>query len=361
MEPDRSIDAMIATFERSLEGQPTYAIGMVGLAEVVAHKQHRVKAWRLVRKALAAAPDDPEVMVRARRLLHSLAAGYHVRMMNNAGRNAAWDSALRRAIGPQTRALEIGAGAGMLALMAARAGAKKVTTCEHEPLMAVLARRIIKHNGYADRIDVVAKASADVILGVDLDEPADLVFCDIFGDRLFDFSPLVALADVRRRLCRPGARVVPAACAIRVALAHSERYALEGRIEAAAGFDLTPFSPFAPAAMPMQVGAPDLALLSDPAELFRFDLMATDHPRQGRAEVSLVAAEDAVVTGVMHWIRLELDAETVLEARPAPGATSFATPIFWPLPSPVSVRRGEPVRVCAAHTEATLSIWRAAC
>ena len=360
MEPEPSIDAMIATFEQSLEGQPTYAIGMVGLAELVAGKHREVRAYRLARKALAAAPGDPEVLVRSRRLLHSLAPGYHVRMMNDAGRNAAWDSALRRAIGPQTRALEIGAGAGMLALMAARAGAAKVTTCEQQPLLAVLAREIVRHNGYADRVDVVAKPSGELAMGVDIEAPADLVFCDIFGDNLLDFSPLVALADVRQRLCRPEARIVPGACAIRVALAHRDRYALAGRIEAAAGFDLTPFSNFAPATMPTPVGAPDLALLSEPAELFRFDLAAGEAPRKGRTEVSLVAAEDAVVTGIIHWIRLELDAQTVLEARPAPGATSFASPVFWPLPSPVAVRRGEPVRVCAAHTASTLTIWRGA-
>jgi len=31
-----SIDAMIETFERSLEGRPSYAIGMIGLAGAVA-------------------------------------------------------------------------------------------------------------------------------------------------------------------------------------------------------------------------------------------------------------------------------------------------------------------------------------
>jgi type II protein arginine methyltransferase len=358
-----SIDAMIATFERSLEGRAPYAIGMIGLAEVVAGKKHRVKAYHLVCKALEAAPGDPEVAVRARQMLQALAAPYHVRMMNDPGRNAAWDSALRRAIGPDTCALEIGAGAGMLALVAARAGARKVTTCEIEPLLALLAllaRRVVERNGYADRIDVIAKASAQLDVGVDLAAPADLVFCDIFGDSLFDFSPLVALGDARRRLCRPDARVVPAACAIRVALAHLDRYDSDGRIEAAAGFDLTPFSHFAPARLATQVGAPELKLLSAPADLFRFDLAAPDHPREGRVEVTLTAAEDAAVTGIVHWIRLELDAQTVLEAKPEPGTTSFAAPIFWPLPTPVAVRRGEPLRVRAAHTESSLSIWRPA-
>ena len=359
MESEASIDAMIATFERRLEGRPFYAIGMVGLAEVVSAKKQKVKAYRLVCKALEAAPGDPEVSVRARRVLHALAPRYHVRMMNDPDRNAAWDSALRRAIGPDTRALEIGTGAGMLALMAARAGARKVTTCETSSLLALLARQIVEVNGYADRIDVIGKASDDLVVGVDMDEPADLLFCDIFGDDLLDFNPLAFLADARRRLCKPGARVLPAAGVLQVALAHLERYPLLGRLEFAAGFDLTPFANFAPARVLAPAGTEDLKLLSDSAKLFRFDF-ASDHPREGRVEVTLTAAEDAVVTGLVHWLRLELDAETALEARPEPGKIAFATPVFWPLPSPVAVRRGEPFRVCGEYREAAVNIWRLA-
>lgn len=53
-----SIDAMIETFERSLEGRPAYPIGMIGLAEVVtagsegepvrigaAHPEQSVSLW----------------------------------------------------------------------------------------------------------------------------------------------------------------------------------------------------------------------------------------------------------------------------------------------------------------------------
>lgn len=358
MEPEASVDAMIATFERLLAGRPSYAIGMIGLAEVVRGKGHRVKAYRVACKALAAAPDDPEVMVRARRVLHALAPRYHVRMMNDPGRNAAWDSALTRAIGPDTRALEIGTGAGMLALMAARAGARKVTTCEASQLVAQLAGQIVELNGYGDRIDVIAKSSDDLVVGVDLDEPADLLFCDIFGDNLVDFNPLAFLADARRRLCKPDVRVVPAAAGLQVALAHLDRYPIAARIESAAGFDLTPFANFAPARVLAPVGAPGLHLLSEPAPLFRFDL-ARDQPREGRAEVTLRATEDAVMNGVVHWLKLELDAETVLEARPDPGSAAFATPIFWPLPAPVQVRAGDAIRVCAEHRESVLTVWRA--
>jgi hypothetical protein len=213
------IEAMIASFEGVMVARPDYPIRLIGLAEVVASKKQPFRAFELCRKAVAAGMGDSEVAFRARRLLSSLVSSYHV-PMNDARRNAAWDKAIRRAIHPYTCALEIGTGGGMLALMAARAGAKKITTCERDPILASVAREIVERNGFADRITIISKASAELLPGEDVEVPADLLFSDIFADDLFGFEPLTALADARRRLTKPDAVVVPATGAIRLALAN---------------------------------------------------------------------------------------------------------------------------------------------
>ena len=46
-----------------------------------------------------------------------------------------------------------------------------------------------------ESIEVIGKRSDALAVGVDLERPADLLFCDIFGDSFFDFDPLPALAD----------------------------------------------------------------------------------------------------------------------------------------------------------------------
>jgi type III protein arginine methyltransferase len=204
------IDQMISAFLLGIEGQPGYARNLVGLAEVVLDKKEELRAFELARKALHEASGDPEVEIRARALLGALLPGYHIRMMNDTRRNDAWDRALGRAIRPGMHVLEIGTGAGMLALMAARGGAEKVTTCESNPVAAAMAREICERNGYGSAINVVPKGSHDVILGTDLGRPADLLFCDIFTDNMLGFDPLPALADARNRLLTTGAPVVPA-------------------------------------------------------------------------------------------------------------------------------------------------------
>ena len=359
MESNFEIEQMIESFERALEGRPNYPIGLIGLAEVVAGRKQKARAFELCRKAMMAGAGNAEVAARGRRLLSALVPQYHVGMMNDARRNAAWSRALDRRIKPGTRAFEIGTGGGMLALMAARAGAERVTTCERDPILATIAREIAERNGYADRIHVIAKPSMEVVVGKDIDGPVDVLFCDIFGNSLLDFEPLKALTDARRRLTKPDAIVIPAAGSIRVALAQWAGYPVCGHIDRSAGFDIAPFADFVPPSMQLAIGDPGLALRSESVEALRFDFSALTQPADGRTEIILAATDAAVVNGIVHWIRLELDSETFLEARPQAGATFFSSARFWPLPDSLAMRRDQVLCVCLAHEESRLVIWPA--
>ena len=357
MTSDSQIERMIETFETALVGRPNYAIGMIGLAELVASKKCRLRAFELCQKARGAAPGDAEVLARARRLLSSLVPRYHVPMINDSRRNAAWQEALAKRVRPGTRALEIGTGAGMLALMAARAGAELVTTCERHPVLAAVAREMVQRNGLAACIDVIEKPSQELRLGQDIAQRADLLFCDIFGDSLVDLAPIGAIADARRRLTKPDAAVIPAAGSIRLALAEWKNYPMRGHVDRAAGFDLTAFSDFVPSSLLVAIGDDGLMLRSQDVQAFRYDFSRTSPTRQDRTEVLLRAHADAVVNGIIHWLRLELDDDIVLETRPEPGATYFLPPRFWPLPKPLSMRRGDGLRVGIAHGDKQLTIW----
>ena len=277
-------------------------------------------------------------------------------MMNDARRNHAWDRALRRAVRPGMHVLEIGTGAGMLALMAARAGAEVVTTCETNPIAATIAREICERNGYGNVVNVIPKRSQDLIPGVDLERPADLLFCDIFADTLLAFDPLPALADARNRLLAAGAQVVPAAGVIILALARWKECATTCRASYAAGFDIGAFANLALPRVAIAIGNPDVLLCSPGAEAFRFDFGLPSHPETGRAELTLQADRDGIVDGIIQWIRLELDSETVLESRPEPGATFFSSPQFWPFPEELDMHRGDTLAIVAEYVRERVSI-----
>jgi type II protein arginine methyltransferase len=350
-------EAQLVALEAAIPQGPERAAHFAALAEIAAAKKLFLRAATLAKRAMAI--GDGAVVARGHRLLSSLLPGYHIAMMNDARRNAAWDRALRTAIRPGMHVLEIGTGAGMLAMMAARAGAARVTTCEKDPVVAALARELVARNGYADRIAVIEKSSHALEIGIDLERPADLLFCDIFGDRLFDFDPLPALADARQRLLAAGAPVVPARGALRVALVCWDEYARVAHIGRVAGFDLAPVADYAVRELMIDIGDPAIRLLSQPQTILSVDFAASSHPSSGRGRVPVEAAADGDCNGIARWIRLELGPQTVLEAAPETGAVFFSRPRFCPFPAPVHVVRCQQLRIETAFRGKQVETWLA--
>ena len=354
---EQMLEKMIQNVERSIVGKPDYAMRILALAEDIASQGHSVRAYRLCQQAAAFDPADGRVSRRARGLLNRLVPGYHIPMMNDERRNGAWDKALRAAVRPGSKVLEIGTGAGMLALMAARAGAAKVTTCEFHYVVAQVARDIVAKNGYADKITVLAKASNQMKLGVDLDERADLLFCDNFSDNFFSFQPLHSIADARARLLKPGAPCLPARAAVKIALADWDTAESFFRVDQACGFDISPARLLPSESVDLEIGDRGMRLRSADCEIFRFDFADSTFPLSGAVDVDLEVQEDGVIGGVAQWIRLELDDENFLEARPEPGSTFFSNPRFHPFDSPLQVKRGQTLRIHARHDGRGLQIW----
>ncbi|HWD28534.1 MAG TPA: 50S ribosomal protein L11 methyltransferase [Rhizomicrobium sp.] len=350
-------DPLLAALEAAVPVGPQYPTHLLSLAEVAIGKKQPKRAAEIALRALKHGGGDPATQARGHRLLASLLPGYHIAMMNDARRNTAWDAALRAAIRPGMHILEIGTGAGMLALMAARAGAAKVVTCEKDPVAAALARDLVARNGYDDRIVVIDKSSHELAVGVDLDRPADLLFCDIFGDKLLDFDPLPALADARQRLLAPGAPVMPARGMLRVALAHWDNYWRAMHIDSAAGFDLAPLADFAVRTLAVDIGDPTIRLLSHPQNVLAFDFAAASHPESGRGVARTEGTAAGEANGIARWIRLELDGRIALEACPEPGAVFFSRLNFCPLPKPAMVEAGREFRIEAAFRGKQVETW----
>jgi len=93
-------------------------------------------------------------------------------MVADLARNDAFEAAINRAVRPDEVVLDIGTETGLLAMMAARAGARHVYACEKVPDLADLAREIIARNGLADRITVIARESTDLAIGDEMPERA---------------------------------------------------------------------------------------------------------------------------------------------------------------------------------------------
>ena len=115
-----------------------------------------------------------------------------------------WE-AIRDAVRPGDVVVDIGTGTGLLAMMAARAGAGRCYAVELSAASAELARRCIAANGLTDRIDVVVEDA----MRFDPPEPVDVVVSELIGNFGFDERMQELLKRAAASWLKPGGRLVP--------------------------------------------------------------------------------------------------------------------------------------------------------
>lgn len=137
-------------------------------------------------------------------------------LYDTGGRLNAFRQALEAALRPNSVVLDLGAGTGILSLIAARAGARRVFAVERNE-SASYAEEVIAANGLAQTITVIRGDVRSIVLP----EPADVMVTDVFGS--FGLRPggLAAVMDARDRLLRPGSRLIPETVTLFVAPAEA--------------------------------------------------------------------------------------------------------------------------------------------
>lgn len=133
----------------------------------------------------------------------------HARMLQDRTRTEHYIRAIAEVVRPGDVVVEIGTGTGILALAAARAGARKVYAIEATSIGS-LAQRMFAANGFGDRITLISGWSTQVTLP----EPADVLISEIIGNNALGEQVLEATLDARRRFLKPTARMVPQRLAI---------------------------------------------------------------------------------------------------------------------------------------------------
>src|SRR5687767_4208617 len=118
---------------RQLAGTPSNAQAWCDLGQARKARREDVGSLIAYDRARAVRPFDPAIIGIRRVAVSNLVAPWHFRMLHDRVRNDAYARAIRSAIKPHHHVLEIGTGAGLLAMLCARAGARQVTTCEMIP------------------------------------------------------------------------------------------------------------------------------------------------------------------------------------------------------------------------------------
>jgi type I protein arginine methyltransferase len=132
------------------------------------------------------------------------AAPVHLGMLNDKSRTDNFISGLQETVKEGDIVLDIGTGTGILAIAAARAGAKKVYAIEASG-MADVAQATINKTEVAGKITLIRGWSTQV----KLPEKADVLVSEILGNDPFDENILQTFRDARKRLLNPNPRILP--------------------------------------------------------------------------------------------------------------------------------------------------------
>lgn len=250
----------------------------------------------------------------------------------------AYEVALRQVVGPESVVLDLGAGTGILGLLAARAGARHVYSVDSGSIIDT-AEAIARASGLAERMTFIRSASSRVRLP----EPVDVAVCDQIGGMAYDAGVLDYFADARSRLLGAGAVLVPGSFELLAAPVASKRWHDTVGLWARrpAGFDLGPMFERAINTV-FRVDLPPAEFLGPAVPWAQ---VSADHVEPITGEVELAVDRAGEINGIAGMFRATLTPGVELSNDPFHAAFFKRWQNLHPLPAPVAVEPGDCVRV----------------
>ncbi|MEO1628192.1 MAG: 50S ribosomal protein L11 methyltransferase, partial [Bacteroidota bacterium] len=250
-----------------------------------------------------------------RRLFNRSIPQWHFTMLADDARNEVYQKALEKAIRPSDLVLDIGAGSGLLSMMAARAGARQVVACEMQPMLAKAATQIVADNQFADRIQVHALKSLQLSVGRELSEPVDLIVSEILDCGGLGEAVLPSVRHAVNHLAKPDVRIIPSRLVLHAQLMEIPSRSRVVPVRDICGFDLSAFDRFR---VPneyirIDLGAEDYKPLSDVVQFEDIDFYnmppayADDDPLRKNLDFSI--QQSGQLQAVVFWFDLYLDDE----------------------------------------------------
>ena len=262
----------------------------------------------------------------------------HRWMIGDRVRTGAYEAAIRGVVRPGDVVLDFGCGLGILAMMAARAGARKVYAVDRLSIVRV-AQAIARKNSLSE-IDFVFAPEG----GFDLPEKVDVVVSEWMGHFALHEGMIGPLCAARDKHLREGGRMVPCRVTMRAALVsgareHEERCLFQ---RSPFGFDFSPVSEWSFGEVSgVRFRADDLV---GPAAVVASLEMGSvaGMPRAVTGEIT--PEREAVIYGIAGWFDADLCEGVRLGTGPDSEETHWC-PLYFPFAAPMPVSPTRPVRL----------------
>nr|XP_023870518.1 protein arginine N-methyltransferase 1.6-like [Quercus suber] len=325
-----------------------------------------------------------------------LATTSYLDMLNDSPRNKAFRQAIDKTVTQPCHVIDIGAGTGLLSMMAARAMCNgdssttcrrsssssctegMVTACESYLPMVKLMRKVARLNGMERKIKVFNKRSDELQVGVDIPSRADILVSEILDSELLGEGLIPSLQHAHDMLLVENPQTVPYRATTYGQLVESkflwklhdlhnnEADAGDGICLVPSGLDSILHVKSQQYAMHCDAIKEEIKLLSEPFKIFEFDFWKRPDSHR-EIELHIKATNDGRVNAVVSWWILQLDCEGTIFYSTAPRWISSAMntsaghwcdhwkQCVWFVPGKgMSVSKDEEVYLHAVHTETSI-------
>jgi len=254
-------------------------------------------------------------------------------------RNNYYFDAIKNVVNKDSIVLDLGAGLGILGLMALSAGAKKVYLVEPASIINTT-KMIIKENGLSDRVECIE----GTIEEIELPEKVDVILSVFTGNFLLSEDLLPSLFYARDKFLAPGGKLIPDRAKMFTVPVSAAKY-YEKHIDcwsdSLQDVDFSLVRKFA--ANSIYSDKPkkrEVAFLSEPVELLEIDFMsATEAVCRSNIEVKFL--DNGKLNGWLGWFDARVG-DKWLSTSPKADQMHWSQ-VFLPLAEPMNVKKGDKV------------------
>ncbi|XP_024378297.1 protein arginine N-methyltransferase 7 [Physcomitrium patens] len=256
-------------------------------------------------------------------------------MLNDAPRNRAYRLAIQKAVKGAHHVLDIGAGTGLLSMMAWRSMCEEgriseemgsITACESFLPMFKLARKVLRANKVGAGVRLIHKRSDEMEVGIDMHCRADVLISEILDSELLGEGLIPSLRHAHQNLLTKNARCVPHTATVYAQLVECEHLwkchdlpGVESQLVDGVVLASRDYNQFRGRAAAMHVDplASEMQLLSEPFEVFTFELSKAPD-ESGQRQHSVLITNSGRAHALVSWWVLQLDIEGEIFYSTAP-------------------------------------------
>jgi len=274
-------------------------------------------------------------------------------MIGDALRFPAYRAAIERAVRPGDAVADIGAGPGVFALLACKAGARKVYAIDTEGVVE-FGKQFAEVNGMSGQIEFLRGDSRQILLP----ERVNVIVSDIRG-ALPLFGPGIhALNDARKRFLAGNGQMIPERDVLCASLVEApETYErILAPWKSVAGVNLEAALPVVLNTMYKRQSKPE-QLLADAQVWHVLDYPNGAEPRAGKA-LQFITKRTGTIHGFSVWFETRLFEEIGFTTKPGTKESVYGQ-VFLPLLVPIEAAAGEEIRGgLSADLVGTDYVWR---